>query len=80
METKNNIYPKIFDLQKIDNHKNLVFPLISENLSAGFPSPAMDFLDTNIDLNKLLVKRVSATYFGRVQGESMKDAGIYEKI
>ncbi|MBN2638630.1 MAG: translesion error-prone DNA polymerase V autoproteolytic subunit [Bacteroidales bacterium] len=53
-------------------------PLLSFNISAGFPSPALDFIDTTIDLNKELVKHPTATYYGRVQGESMKNAGINE--
>lgn len=51
-------------------------PLLSFGISAGFPSPALDFIDTTIDLNKELVKHPTATYYGRVQGESMKNAGI----
>jgi DNA polymerase V len=45
-------------------------------VSAGFPSPADDFLDVAIDLNKELIKRPSATFFSRVRGNSMKNAGI----
>ncbi len=48
------------------------------SISAGFPSPANDFIDLSIDLNKHLIKHPSATFFGRVKGESMKDAGINE--
>jgi DNA polymerase V len=45
-------------------------------VSAGFPSPADDFLDVAIDLNKELIKRPSSTFFSRVRGNSMKNAGI----
>lgn len=51
-------------------------PLISLGISAGFPSPADDFLDLQIDLNKHLIKRPSTTFYGRVSGNSMMDAGI----
>lgn len=51
-------------------------PLISLGISAGFPSPADDFLDLNIDLNKHLIKNPSTTFFGRVSGSSMIEAGI----
>lgn len=51
-------------------------PLLSFGISAGFPSPALDFIDITIDLNKELIQHPSATYYGRVQGESMKNAGI----
>lgn len=49
---------------------------VQTGLSAGFPSPATDFEDLKIDLNRDLINHPSATFFGRVQGESMKDAGI----
>jgi len=51
-------------------------PLTSLGISAGFPSPADDFLDLNIDLNKHLIKNPSTTFFGRVSGSSMIEAGI----
>lgn len=51
-------------------------PLVGTGISAGFPSPADDFLDSTIDLNRELIKNKDATFFGRVSGESMKDAGI----
>lgn len=45
-------------------------------ISAGFPSPAYDYLESTIDLNKELIKNSGSTFFGRVKGLSMKDAGI----
>lgn len=54
----------------------LEIPLLSLGISAGFPSPANDFIDISIDLNRDLIKHPSATFFGRVKGESMKDIGI----
>jgi DNA polymerase V len=51
-------------------------PLVEGGISAGFPSPAQDFIDLSIDLNKELVRNPSATFYGRVKGDSMKDAGI----
>ena len=54
----------------------LSLPLAEEGISAGFPSPADDFLDISIDLNKELIKNPSATFYGRVKGNSMKDAGL----
>ncbi len=54
----------------------LALPLAEEGISAGFPSPAEDFLDISIDLNKELIKNPSATFYGRVKGNSMKDAGL----
>lgn len=51
-------------------------PFIESGISAGFPSPADDFLDISIDLNKALIKNPSATFYGRVRGNSMIDAGL----
>lgn len=54
----------------------LTVPLVSLSISAGFPSPAGDFLDEGIDLNKELVRHPAATVYGRVKGQSMRDVGI----
>ena len=54
----------------------LDLPIITEGISAGFPSPALDFVDLTIDLNKHLIKPPSATFYGRVKGSSLKNAGI----
>ena len=45
-------------------------------ISAGFPSPAADFIDAEIDLSRELVRNPSTTFFGKVRGNSMTDAGI----
>ena len=66
---------KDIDLFKSLTDYNLERPVVT-GISAGFPSPAADFMDLNIDLNKHLIKHPSATYFGRAKGNSMKDAGI----
>lgn len=54
----------------------LELPYVEEGISAGFPSPALDFVDMTIDLNKHLVKHPSATFYGRVKGVSLINAGI----
>ena len=51
---------------------------ISGSVVAGFPSPAEQYLEPPLDLNELLVKRPAATYFVRVEGDSMIDAGIHD--
>lgn len=51
-------------------------PLVPGGISAGFPSPAQDFLDIGIDLNRDLIRNPSSTFYARVNGESMKDLGI----
>ena len=63
------IYSALTDLE-------LNLPYAEQGISAGFPSPADDFLDISIDLNKELIKNPSATFYGRVKGDSMKDAGL----
>lgn len=67
---------KTLDIYSASTETELELPLISQGINAGFPSPAMDFIDMNIDMNKHLVKHPSATFYGRVKGYSMKDAGI----
>lgn len=52
---------------------------VSEGVSAGFPSPAADFMETSIDLNKELSENPLATFYIRVKGNSMIDAGINDK-
>jgi len=54
----------------------LDLPFVENGISAGFPSPADDFLDVSIDLNKALIQNPSATFYGRVKGDSMIDAGL----
>jgi len=44
---------------------------------AGFPSPADDYVEKSLDLNELLIKRPAATFFVRVEGDSMLGAGIH---
>jgi DNA polymerase V len=53
-------------------------PLFSCRISAGFPSPASDYVEKNLDLNDLMVLHPAATFFVRVSGDSMRDAGILE--
>jgi len=62
---------------RADVSSELELPYVVEGISAGFPSPADDFLDINIDLNKYLIKNPSTTFYGRVRGNSMMDAGIH---
>lgn len=52
-------------------------PLYDNKVSAGFPSPAEDYVEKTLDLNELLIKKPAATFFVRVQGHSMVGAGIH---
>lgn len=55
---------------------DLVLPVFSSAVSAGFPSPADDYVEDKIDLNKHLIKSPSATFFARANGDSLLDVGI----
>ena len=57
--------------------KSLKLPLFSAKVQAGFPSPADDHLERSIDLNEELIRNPASTFFVRVKGESMQDAGIH---
>lgn len=50
--------------------------LIEQGISAGFPSPADDFKEMRISLDEELVKNTDSTFFARVSGNSMEDAGL----
>jgi DNA polymerase V len=52
-------------------------PLFASQVSAGFPSPADDYIECGLDLNEFMVVHPSATYFVRVSGDSMIEAGIF---
>ncbi|HIE06736.1 MAG TPA: translesion error-prone DNA polymerase V autoproteolytic subunit [Desulfarculaceae bacterium] len=52
-------------------------PLFFVPVSAGFPSPADDYIENCLDLNKHLIKHPAATFFVRVKGDSMIEAGIH---
>ncbi|MDX1803599.1 MAG: translesion error-prone DNA polymerase V autoproteolytic subunit [Alcanivorax sp.] len=53
-------------------------PLFTQPVSAGFPSPAQDYLESRLDLNRLCIRQPAATFFVRVEGESMLEAGIHD--
>lgn len=53
-------------------------PKVSGSVVAGFPSPAEQYQEQPLDLNELLVRHPAATFFVRVQGDSMTGAGIHD--
>ena len=55
-----------------------LLPLYGHKVSAGFPSPADDYVEDKLDLNQLLIQNKSATFFLRVKGDSMLNAGIHD--
>ena len=59
--------------------KRFRIPLLNDSVSAGFPSPADDHTEENIDLNEHLISNPFSTFFLRVKGDSMINAGIKDK-
>ena len=59
--------------------KKFRIPLLNDSVSAGFPSPADDYSEENIDLNEHLISNPFSTFFLRVKGDSMINAGIKDK-
>lgn len=60
-----------------DPTSSLERPLFMVPVSAGFPSPADDYLEGHLDLNQKLIDNATSTYYVKVEGESMINAGIH---
>ena len=60
-------------------NKKFRVPLLNDSVSAGFPSPADDYTEENIDLNEHLISNPFSTFFLKVKGDSMINAGIKDK-
>ena len=72
---------KILDTKKItfyipETSVYIKRPIVNEDIAAGFPSPAEDFKEIRISLDKELVQNENATFYARVRGNSMIDANI----
>lgn len=59
-------------------NREYALPLFACRVSAGFPSPADDYLEGSLDLNEHLVREPAATFFVRARGDSMIGAGIHD--
>ena len=80
MEQKNNKNKKNFDkiiFKPACQCKEIAVPFLQTCVSAGFPSPADDYVEQKLDLNDYLIKHPAATFFVRVEGNSMVDDNIY---
>lgn len=72
---------KIADLKVLEFYSSqttgeMQLPYYEGGIRAGFPSPAQDYIDLKIDLNSELISNPSTTFYARVKGNSMQDAGI----
>ena len=76
MKLKSIYKTKTLELYASDTSTTLNIPYFEDGVSAGFPSPAEDHMHSKIDLNNLLIENPSATYYVRVNGDSMSGAGI----
>lgn len=59
-----------------DLSTELNLPFVDNGIKAGFPSPAQDYLTESIDLNKTLIRHSETTFYAKVSGDSLTDAGI----
>ena len=64
-------------MNKIDQPSYSI-PYVISKVSAGFPSPADDYLEKNLSIDKLLIKNQASTFLIRVGGDSMINIGIYD--
>lgn len=67
----------IVSISKIESLKECKIPFPEHSVPAGFPSPAENFTENVLDLNDLLIKHTASTFFVRVVGNSMVNAGIH---
>jgi len=67
---------ELLEFYTLDGNSLKQIYIYEPTVSAGFPSPAEDYLDTDLNLHKYLVKHPAATFFVRAKGYSMEDAGI----
>src|SRR5262245_2382255 len=67
---------KIATIFSTEVRSKRALPIFLSRVSAGFPSPADDYIEKRLDLNELIIKHPEATFFVKVEGDSMRDAGI----
>lgn len=67
---------RITDISPSSLEEGRPLPAFLSAVQAGFPSPADDYVEHSLDINQLVVKHPAATFFVRVEGDSMTDANI----
>jgi len=65
-------------ITSFSSNKKTKIKLYTTSISAGFPSPAEDHMDINLDINEYLVKHPSSTFYIYVKGDSMINSGIFD--
>ena len=68
---------KNIDLFSIIKKKQINTPVFLDKVSAGFPSPATDYMENKLDLNEYLIRHPAATFIVKASGSSMVNADIY---
>ena len=68
---------KNLDLFSIIKNTQINIPVFLDKISAGFPSPATDYMENKLDLNEYLIKHPAATFIVKTSGSSMINADIY---
>ena len=76
MKLKHIKHTDVLDFFSLDESALSEIPVFSDSIQAGFPSPAEDYMDLDLNLQDHLIQNPSATFCVRAVGESMKDAGI----
>lgn len=67
---------QITDIYKPNEGVSYSLPVFSSTVQGGFPSPADDYIEKQLDLNELMIQHPVATFYVRVEGDSMKNAFI----
>jgi DNA polymerase V len=65
-------------IYRVDDSTGLSLPLFECRVSAGFPSPADEYMEERIDLNRDMILHPDATYYGVIGGDSMVGEGLWE--
>lgn len=68
---------KVTRIQPVDTKVVADYPLYASRPAAGFPAPGDDMVEQSLNLNDLLIDNPTATFFVKVEGDSMEGAGIY---
>ena len=76
MKLKHIKRTNVLDIYAVEESTLTDIPMFTDSVQAGFPSPAEDYMDLDLNLQDHLIQNPSVTFCVRAVGESMKDAGI----